>query len=50
MYAEFPGCQATTIAVSYIALSKSEGSADFAERLSELIAQYKGSRQLHITC
>ena len=37
------GSQATTIAVSYIALSKSEGSADFAERLSELIAQYKGS-------
>lgn len=37
------GSQTTTIAVSYIALSKSEGVANIAERLSELTAQYKGS-------
>ena len=37
------GSQPTTIAVSYIALAKSKGSADIAERLSEIIAQYKSS-------
>ena len=37
------GSQATTIAVSYFAIPKSKASADIADRLTELIAQYKGT-------
>lgn len=37
------GSQETTIAVSYIALAKTKSTAETAERLSELVSQYKHS-------